>query len=384
MADTSGVRKLNITLVHGTWGGGHTTAPWPAKWFELRSSFCKALMATLDRHGQPYEIKDYQWSGANSVFERAKAAQGLANELAAARESDPHARQLVIAHSHGGNVTLKALQQLGPQPNAEPIGLAALATPFLQIYRVPDDSPREETYADIGIVFGTLMWTFAMAWLGLTSTTSTALSIAVVFGVVFLLMQLILMPWSMGRNRIDRPAMLQDAANYPVEQRHPAEILVVRGVDDEASFALALGGMVARANHLMLAFFSELQIFIRIGSGLLAAVALAYVGSTGPLLSSPGATAGFVLFCITVLMFAGLFVIPLAKCALSRELAWASTRCDIAVNSSPDALSGIQVVTLPQTAASERLSRHSIYQHELCAATVADWAVAFARRPAQR
>ena len=114
-------------------------------------------------------IKPFLWSGANSVFEREQTAAELANKLATQREASRDAQQIVIAHSHGGNIALKALQYLEARGAADtpmdvPIGVATLATPFLQIYRVPENSSRSEAYFNIAFVFGCLLWIFVVAW----------------------------------------------------------------------------------------------------------------------------------------------------------------------------------------------------------------------------
>jgi len=62
---------------------------------------------------------------------RAEAAEGLRARLQAAQALSPRSKQLVIAHSHGGNVALAAISRLESQPIL--LGVVALATPFLYI-----------------------------------------------------------------------------------------------------------------------------------------------------------------------------------------------------------------------------------------------------------
>jgi hypothetical protein len=384
-------RDLIITLVHGTWGQGIFPSR-KARWFEPGSRFHGELTRLLVTAGLRHRIDAVRWPGSNSVFEREKAAIALANELAAQREAEPEAQQIVVAHSHGGNVALKALHRLSlldPSGAGRPIGVATLATPFLQIYRVPDNSPRPETYLDIGIVLGGLIWLFAVPWLQLRGDVTVALALVLSFVLTFALMQVTLMPWPMGGGgRIDRPTVLATAANYSVDERHPPDILVLRGVDDEASLGLALGALVARFNHFVVALFGKLSWAIR-GIGILAGCAALFVGVNPAAPTDDAAPGepffwiiGLILFCILVAMLAGLIFMQLGKFGMSRELVWATARCDIAVNSSPDAKAGVRVVTLPQTAASERGLRHYLYDHDQCAAAVAEWAGELARRPA--
>jgi hypothetical protein len=80
--------------------------------------------------GPGVQFVPFLWSGANTIRARHEASLQLTAQLRADRERDPQVRQLVIAHSHGGNVALRAIDLLG-----EPVPLATLATPFLSIRR---------------------------------------------------------------------------------------------------------------------------------------------------------------------------------------------------------------------------------------------------------
>lgn len=79
--------------------------------------------------GPGVQFAPFLWSGADAIRARPEHLQ-LAAQLHVDRERDPQARRLVIAHSHGGNVALRAIDLLG-----EPVPLATLATPFLSIRR---------------------------------------------------------------------------------------------------------------------------------------------------------------------------------------------------------------------------------------------------------
>jgi hypothetical protein len=121
-------RRVVIHLVHGTWGRGLAAAvlPWYAPrltnaWFRPESEFCRSLGA------DGYAFRPFEWSGMNSIIARARAAQRLRGVLQAARREDPEACQIVIAHSHGGNVVVQALQHEVELPD----GIATLGTPFL-------------------------------------------------------------------------------------------------------------------------------------------------------------------------------------------------------------------------------------------------------------
>ena len=116
--------------------------------------------------------------------------------------------------------------------------------------------------------------------------------------------------------------------------------------------------LVARLNHLMLNWFGSAGP----GAGwclrILATCATAFLEAPPSGGFSLLALAGYALFLIMVVMLAALILIPLALGGPSRELMLARCRPDVAVNSSPDARAGVEVVTLPPTAASEGIMRH--------------------------
>jgi len=113
-----------ITLVHGTWGRGFFLKPRRRNrrplWFEEGSPF---LVRPDSKLGDiPHDVTPLLWSGANSIFVRDKAAHVLAEHLSAEHAEQPQATQLVIAHSHGGNIALRALHHLQQHDGSPPCG----------------------------------------------------------------------------------------------------------------------------------------------------------------------------------------------------------------------------------------------------------------------
>ena len=90
----------------------------------------------------PHKIKPLSWSGANSIYVRDKTAQVLAEHLSAEHAEHPQDTQLIIAHSHGGNIALRALHHLHKHNASQSDGadtanplVVTLATPFIEIHR---------------------------------------------------------------------------------------------------------------------------------------------------------------------------------------------------------------------------------------------------------
>jgi len=136
-------RQLLITLVHGTWGRGFFPRQQRRSrrplWFEKGSPFLTRLSTGLG--DIPHKVTPLLWSGANSIFVRDKTAQVLAEHLSAEHDEHPQATQLVIAHSHGGNIALRALHHLRERDASQLQGtetskpfVATLASPFIEVH----------------------------------------------------------------------------------------------------------------------------------------------------------------------------------------------------------------------------------------------------------
>jgi hypothetical protein len=184
--------QLLITLVHGTWPRGffRTFFPRivrfkqrvreltrrqrrdpPPFWFEECSPFLARLSSELGDIS--YKIKPLLWSGENSIYERDKTAQVLAEHLSAEHAEHPQATQLVIAHSHGGNIALRALHHLHQRDASRSCGaesanplVVTLATPFVEVQ--PADFGDRPTLVRLGVLLAIalplLIWAPVMAF----------------------------------------------------------------------------------------------------------------------------------------------------------------------------------------------------------------------------
>jgi len=99
------------------------------RWFEPGSAFRRRLDKHLEAVGAAARYDEFEWSGHNSVFERDTAAVALAEKLRKQAEHFQDHKRLVIAHSHGGNVAMRALYHL--RDENQPILLVTMATPFI-------------------------------------------------------------------------------------------------------------------------------------------------------------------------------------------------------------------------------------------------------------
>lgn len=107
-----------VILVHGTWGQRSTWA------FPDRSHLVSALKSRLTFD---VEYKRFCWSGANRTAARIEAAKRLAAMIRS--EVIEHDRIIIVlAHSHGGNIALRAIDDL---PDQWDVRAVLMATPFL-------------------------------------------------------------------------------------------------------------------------------------------------------------------------------------------------------------------------------------------------------------
>jgi pimeloyl-ACP methyl ester carboxylesterase len=70
----------------------------------------------------------FRWSGRNSDRDRASAGKALVRETSELRAEYPEAEVVVVGHSHGGNVALKAYGEVGGPASIDKI--ICLGTPF--------------------------------------------------------------------------------------------------------------------------------------------------------------------------------------------------------------------------------------------------------------
>jgi hypothetical protein len=399
---------LFITLVHGTWPRGKWRdvlltpfyEKWPSRflpkwlWFADGSEFRSRLTAALSKRGLSAQIAPFLWSGANSVRERDKAARELLEHIRAKQSDYPSCTQVVIAHSHGGNVALRALDKLGV--TRDEIFIATIATPFVEIFRTepsPVETKRIEQMflasgallsALIPIVFGVDLW-----------------SLEYIVTPVLLLLLWFLLRGLRARDTAKVDELVELTSLSPSVRKHP--LLVLRALDDEASLVLAAAAIGNRLSRLLtrwsyVAWISLLVLPV-LGLVLLVVLAIIRLSQFGALLLDfmarylSGMVGWFSLKRFATLQivawlafFASLFVPGLFKSAYGRELLLITQGCEINSQSAPDSIdrqSEFQsestptnwgtVVTLHQDEDVRRGLRHGLYADPQCAERIAGW-----------
>jgi hypothetical protein len=366
--------QLLITLVHGTWGRGvfsnsRRQGRRPL-WFEDGSPFLALLSAELANI--PHKFTRLLWSGANSIFERDKTADLLAKHVSAEHSEHPQATQLVIAHSHGGNIALRALHHLQKLDVCQAQGASApgpffvtLATPFIEIHQADFGRRpgliRFAVAAAAGFVSIVLLEALVLfiSWffdrLDYSDTIFSISFVVVVSAVVFVSW------WWIVRRAPHRQNQLNalEAATR-LGQLVPAQrLLVIRAIDDEASLVLAAGAII----NFMAARFMVLVLYLYFILTFVTLYGRDWVGRY----AYPSALFGFVI--LTLLM---LGVLMLARVVHGWELAKSPMECQINTQSVPDGVNLSQIVTLVSREYTGSL-QHKSYEHKDCAKQIADW-----------
>src|ERR1017187_2090245 len=109
---------ITVVLVHGTFS---RRAAWTQEGSPLRNSIAKAFDGRVS-------FSSFCWSGANSGDDRDEAATALSVHLDHLRAAEPTTIIVVIAHSHGGNVGIRAISRQTLKPAD---GVVCLGTPAL-------------------------------------------------------------------------------------------------------------------------------------------------------------------------------------------------------------------------------------------------------------
>jgi pimeloyl-ACP methyl ester carboxylesterase len=113
--------KLTAVLVHGTFARD-------AAWTKSDSSMAEAIRSGL---GEPWQTTHFNWSGENSYQGRETASDELAKVLEALVSESEQSQVVVIAHSHGGNVAMRALKKMKETRQIQ--ALVTLGTPILRV-----------------------------------------------------------------------------------------------------------------------------------------------------------------------------------------------------------------------------------------------------------
>jgi hypothetical protein len=369
--------QLLVTPVHGTWPRGffptlrrRNRGP---LWFEESSPFLARLSAEFG--DIPHKIKPLPWSGENSIYVRDKAAHVLAEYLSAEHTEHPQATQLIIAHSHGGNIALRALHLLQQRDSSQLCGgdsaiplVVTLATPFIEVHRADFGDRPYRVRVAISMSIAMLLWLLAAVISDVIFDADLLSSRMLIFTAVeFLLCGFLSWYWIFRRAtataRQNKVEALTDATRFgQLVSAQAQRLLVIRAIDDEASLALALGTIFHYVATRTIKYLFAVLPFL---------VPLLYF-MLGSLVRESG---GWFFIAAHVVSFALIMLLGalmVSRSVHGRELAVSPMECQINTQSVPDATDLSQIVTLISHGHVKSL-RHGIYERENCTRAISDW-----------
>lgn len=397
---------LAVTVVHGTYARGRlfaTSRPWfgPASdwWFRPGSKFRVALEASLLGEGREANVQEHDWSGANTIAARAQAAKALTEAVAARHRGNPADEQVLVAHSHGGNVAMRAadaLHELGIR-----VRVVTLATPYLRVAQRSAGWPHFTLFL---LCMPLFVWPLAALDVLLAENVPGWSSLNVGGLLAYGALYLLVMPWFSWME--GRRKRLVEAVNFNAVRS--GRVLVLRGFVDEATLALAFGAIGAELMHFLLIV---LTFPVRLGASVLAGASsrvgrplarrvfgtaaesvvegvlpwlmfAGFVSVVGLLISviapvgGAGGAGGRPAFAWYILPLIGLSLLTLSGAAFAlhgRELFLHALGLMVTADSVPDSLGKLDVVTLDLEAARVAGLRHGLFNHPDCASLVARW-----------
>jgi hypothetical protein len=345
-------------LVHGTWARGYNPVWEFASWTHPAGKFVESLRAELElkRPDIDFTINAFAWTGGNSIFDRSDAADDLVKIVDA-----PNADfDFIIGHSHGGNVGLLAVTR-----SAAPrrLYLISIATPFLKVSLSArsqiDKKNLQNVLAILFLIGGAIIgWRLDPA---ITEFHFLGIAFGGAFGlfVSHILIKMLVNPEITTRDPTKferRPETLAAAAYYDASALRN-RLLVVRGVDDEASLMLAAAAIANRLAWILHRFGIRMLIGM--------SFALVIFGKFG-FKANVDLVIWFGSFMLV--LAAAALIPPFVRALFGKELAVGAGRCIVSAESAPDGVGG-HVVTLPN----DRGMVHSLYSNEECPRIVAAW-----------
>jgi pimeloyl-ACP methyl ester carboxylesterase len=414
-------QTLRFVLVHGTWGRGFCAKrleqprlipclnkpPCPTeteperwkrlRWYEPGSRFHDDLSKALRERGIGFSSNMFLWDGSNSVLVRNDAAVALAQHLAAISRENPSDPIVLVAHSHGGNVALRAIHVAG-EDVAKNVKLITLATPFVQIFTntsfskggILSDPPVNGHVLSLMHVSFLLYIIVATLAVVAVALRHAPLHVRDVLAGVLLISMLTVFSFSNRLSKACLKLIVNPYVAYPNNQVRPDDdlnewgykpdrlanstyyrppnrerwLLVLRGVDDEASLSLAVGAFGNRVTNYLL------QIVLPSGMDFLFAIG-------GFLLSIPLLSGLWqeLVWAALLLLTASLMWLPgVFRRVFGKELLFGAWRCEVSSNSVPDLVQGVEIVTFQHRPRDISTGlRHYLHGHPDVIPKIVEW-----------
>jgi hypothetical protein len=196
------------------------------------------------------EIDAFLWSGANSILDRDHAALRLSEQL----EDEWRvvgSPQMLIAHSHGGNLAVRTVSKMTTTPNHKdrtPL-IVTMATPFVELHSYLNPELYLKAMQGLvpgrtrGVIYGlfsVIIFGFIVAGLAAVTVSTlggeTPLSWLVIIGASLAILYRY-SRWKRGIAR--RKEIVQRLVGATrLDCDNVRKLLIIRAIDDEASLTL--------------------------------------------------------------------------------------------------------------------------------------------------
>ncbi len=385
-----GVTKWCVVIVHGTWAHrdrssqarivNHDLAKVNileerARWFEVGSRFLSMLHSTLKKFGDVINLDSFIWSGQNSLSHREEASKMLAEHIEITHGKHPESNVLIIAHSHGGNVAVSALNKI---QDLSYIHTVTIGTPFLTIY--PPSVPRPK-------ISRLIMWWSSLCALALLlnifSIASIEWSGTIIFAAIFGCIISILSQFkTIKKNNGVIPgdvSRLTEITSSECLQGKEASLLILRAINDEAG---ALIGFAA-SSSLFSKWLSDKCLaglsYLPLIAFPMAAIAVifAYLGVIGADALLTGLPFWLIIGLSVLLTITGfgIFFAALCNVAYAHELRLRFHDIEIGLNSVPDFEGNIKICTVTRGNSETFRMRHALYNDDKCLERTREWLI---------
>jgi Alpha/beta hydrolase family len=258
-----------IVLVHGTAARG-------AEWTQLDSPLCQAVIKSS------YDVYRFLWSGDNSHDARLTAGKCFEEKLTelVGEPRNEGVPLFVVAHSHGGNVSLYGLRGTLRERVS---GVVCLATPFLHFF--PATLGTRFLFFVAGVYFiGALFLVSVLLFLGLPPVMFLVVVAAILVVLIFLLHKLRRMGLRFPPRKMLREMFKADIEQLEKELELPElerqKLFIIKPVADEAAGALVssqFSAWVARQIWGFLGRFWENKFILAIGAFVVALWGVAFL-----------------------------------------------------------------------------------------------------------
>lgn len=393
MTDSAIINSWVIINVHGTYGRGIIKSikeifmrnPIYSRkinnkkqfWFEDGSEFCLELRKKIDEKNLKVKsIKSFYWSGSNSIYQREKASKALSKMILIQQNLIENANSgiLIVSHSHGGNVSLRAIGKI--KGDTSKVKLVTLATPFLTV-SPPDKAGIKYDRAIMYFSF------FGSAGLYILLMNIENVSLASVC-FLFILTIIGTSMFIQYRRAITRefkiPKKVRKLCAYTSTsqfRKKAVDLLVIRTVDDEASVFLTLSSFSIFVNNLVNIIGANFyKILILDTIIIIAFAAFDYIMNYTGDIAIKLLQYTFIVTEYSFAMFGSTILIAaFTKVVYGRELCMRFFNVEISNNSvlDCDKEDRIKVITVFRGSAWKTDLRHSIYNEKISTSYIAEW-----------